>query len=149
MAVKTFTYTGDPARNTRDAVRFHAGDTDRENAELEDGEIDYALTLQPNVKLAAAELLEALAAKYSRKADISVGQVSKSLGSISDRLAKRAEGLRSKAGIIATPFFGGLTQSGKTNLDQGTDDVQPRFRRGQFDNPRAPGDFGNSSDEEQ
>ena len=150
MAVRKFTYSGDPASSDRDAVRFHAGDTDRDLAELEDEEIDYALGLQPDVKLAAAELLEALAAKYSRKANIAVGQVRKDLGSVADQLAKRAKDLRATAGNLAQPFFGGLTKSGKSDLDTRTDDVQPRFRRGQFDNPRAASlDDPSPSSEEQ
>jgi hypothetical protein len=145
MAIERFTYTGDPANNSRDAVRFHAGDTDRRAAEIDDREIDYALTLTDDTRVAAAILLEALASKYSRKADVTAGQVSKRMSTIAGSLREQAAELRSIAGIVATPFFGGLTHSGKLDLDQRTDDVQPAFKRGQFDNPRADS-FDGSTD---
>lgn len=137
MALK-FTYGGNPAASTRDAVRFYAGDTERSSAQLDDREVDFAVTQHPNPRMAAAICLDALAAKYSFKASVSVGEVSKELGEVADKLHKRAEELRNEAakkGVL--PFFGGLTVQGKLDLDNRTGDVQPRFRTGQFDDPDA------------
>lgn len=149
MPVKRFSYDGDPTSSSVNQVRFYAGDTDRELAEIDDKEIEAALADQVDERLSAAVLLDALAAKYARKADVSVGDVSKSYGDISDKLAKRAEDLRTRAGTLAaTPFFGGLSKSGKSDLNGRSDDVQPRFYRGQFDSPEAQQfDGGSDTDE--
>jgi len=137
MALK-FTYGGDPATSTRDAVRFYTGDTERRTAQLDDREVDFALTQNSNPRMAAALCLDALAAKFSFKASISVGEVSRELGEVADKLRKRAEELRTEAGKKGVlPFFGGLTIQGKTDLDNRTGDVQPHFRIGQFDSPEA------------
>ncbi len=139
-----FTYTHDPSRSGLDAVRFYTGDVERSSAMLDDREIEFALTQNPTPKIAAAVLLEQLAARYARKADISVGQVSKALGAVSDKLAKRAKELRSSVNVA--PFFGGLTISGKQELDGRTDDVQPHFKIGQFDDREAGQFDGMGSD---
>jgi hypothetical protein len=137
MPIK-FTYGRNPARSNRDAVRFFTGDVDRESAFLDDDEIDWSLTDSPNPRMAAAVLLDNLATRFSRKADISVGQVSKTFSGIADALRERAKNLREEASRrSALPFFGGLTISGKNDLDERTDDVQPHFRLKQFDNPLA------------
>lgn len=148
MAVEVFTYNGDPTTSAVNLVRFYTGDTDRDLAELDDREIAFAITNQSNPKLAAAELLDALATKYARKANITVGQVSKQMGTISDTLRKRAEDLRATAGNLALPFFGGLTKTGKNDLSARTDDVQPHFTIGQFDNPQASQFDGETPDDE-
>lgn len=137
-SVIKFTYGRNPGRSLRDAVRFFTGDVDRESAFLDDDEIDFALTDTPNPRMAAAVLLDELAARFSRKGDVTVGQVSKSFGDVADKLRQRARDLREEASRrTALPFFGGLTISGKNNLDERTDDVQPHFRMKQFDNPLA------------
>src|SRR3990172_2286066 len=144
-----FTYGGDPAVSTRDAVRWYAGDTDRERAQLDDREIDFAIVQQPNPRYAAALCLDAMAAKFSYKASISVGEVSRELGEIADKLRARAEELRkeaSKSNVL--PFFGGLTVQGKIDLDNRTGDVQPHFRMGQFDHPGIQQFDEGSSDSE-
>lgn len=135
MAVERFTYAGDPAAGPIHAVRFFAGDTDRDAAELDDREIAYALTLKDNPRLCAADLLDALSAKYARKATFKAGEISKNLSDVAKSLSDRATKLRNNAGVLSTPFFGGRTHSGKEDLDARTDDVQPMVRRGQFDSP--------------
>jgi len=133
-----WTYGGDPANSARDAARFHAGDTDRRSPKLDDKEVDYALTQAPNPKMAAALCLDALAARYSFQASFAVGEVSKELGEIADKLRARAVELRSEASKHnVLPFFGGLTKDGKNALDNRSGDVQPHFRMGQFDDPAA------------
>lgn len=137
-ATKKFSYSGDPSSSSLDAVRFLIGDTTQEIALFDDREILYQISQIPNLKLAGAELLEVKAREFARQADISVGDISKSLSSVSENLFKAADKLKNDAGKSALPFFGGLSQSGKTALAASTDDVQPSFYRNMMDNPQAP-----------
>lgn len=137
-------YSGDPTSCPRDAVRFLVGDTCENEPLVEDGEIAYALLKQSQPELAAAIVLRALAAKFSRLDSVSVGGVSRSGSAIADAYAKRASEL-DPSGVTAVtylvlPSFGGLKISEKDTLDDDTDAVQPAFRRGMNDIPEGPDD---------
>ena len=144
-----FTYTADPTNVPRDAVRFHCGDTVEARAQLQDSEIDYALTMQPtDRRMAAAICCDALAARFSSKADISIGEIRKSLGQLAEAYRKRANELRIEATKGAMPWFGGQSKPGKDDLAQDADAVQPHFAAGQFDNPLATQFDGQIADDE-
>lgn len=134
----TWSYSGDPASSDKDAARFHAGDTETTDQLATDEEFNFALLDQPDPRLAAAVVLEALAARFSRQADKRVGQISEQLSQRAEAFAARAKDLRRLASSKALPVFGGLSISEKDSLDQDTDAVQPSFRIGQFDNPEIP-----------
>lgn len=71
------TYSGDPSSSPLDAVRFHLADTDETTYELEDVEIDYALSLYSNnVLQTAVYLAGVIAAKYASKRDRTLGPLS-------------------------------------------------------------------------
>lgn len=60
------TYEPNPAAATdRDRVRFLIGDTDTSDAQIEDEEIEWLLTEEENVYLAAARALSGLHARWS------------------------------------------------------------------------------------
>ena len=63
--------------------------------------------------------------------------MSKAFSAVSRNMRKAADDLRREANKRARPFFGGLTKSGKIDLAEDTDAVQPAFSIGQDDNPRA------------
>lgn len=128
-------YTGNPGSDSIDAVRFYCGDTDNTNLLLTDTEITFSSTQMSDPRLAAAMCLDALSAKYAQRADITVGEVSKSWGDRSQAFHDRAETLRNEAGKLAVPFFGGQSHTDKEALDADTDATQPPARIGQFDNP--------------
>lgn len=134
----TWTYSGDPAANDRDAVRWLSGDTDTADRLVTDEEIAFALAEHPTQALAAAVVCEAIAAKFAREADRRVGDVSLSASQKAKAYRERAEELRANATILAVPSFGGLTISGKEALDEDTDAVQPSFRIGKDDHPEIP-----------
>lgn len=140
MAVAIWTYSGDPANSDEDAVRFLIGDTDSERKLVDDREITWSISKAGNFFMSAALVCESLASKYAREADCSMGGMSSSLSKVADAWSKRADDLRAMATKNCTPFFGGLTISGKKALDDRTDDVQPSMRTGMFDNPEAPSD---------
>jgi len=63
----------------KDKVRFYIGDTDQTDQLLQDEEINSLLTKTTNVLLAAVHAAKAIAAKFSRQADKSVGDLRISL----------------------------------------------------------------------
>lgn len=65
----TWTYSGDPAANSRDAVRFLVADTDSTEPLISDEEIAYLLDLYSEAPLAAVGAARAIAAKFSRESD--------------------------------------------------------------------------------
>lgn len=133
-----WTYGGDPAANDRDKIRFLVQDTDVVDQLLSDEEIAWLLT-KNGVQESAAEAAEAIAAKFSRKADTTVGEVRVALGQRAEGYRKLAASLRARTGIEAEVYAGGLSRDEKTSDAEDTDLVQPTFTRGQMDNPLAPG----------
>lgn len=134
MSLFKFTYRGDPSLSTRDAVRFLLGDTNRKRPLLDDREIDFAISRQGNELLAAALCADTLQGKFSSEANITVGGVSKSFGSIAAAFADNAKRLRREASKSAVPRAPALSISEKRAADLQTDDVQPEFRIGLGDN---------------
>ena len=64
-----WTYTNNPARASRDALRLAVGDTNQEDPRLSDEEVEHFLSLYPDsLNLAAADAAEAIAARYSSMA---------------------------------------------------------------------------------
>jgi hypothetical protein len=64
-----WTYSGNPASSSRNAVRFLSGDTiQTADVTLQDAEIDFLLTEWGNIYDAAAASCEARAAEYANKA---------------------------------------------------------------------------------
>lgn len=137
MSNPQFTYNGDPSRTPRDAVRFHVGDTNRCRPLLDDREIDYALSENPNPYLAAAVLAEHLMGRFAQEADTTVGPVSKSLSQVSEAFKKKADQLRCEAGKRAGVSFPAITVAGKRTLEDDSSLTRPSFTVGQGDNPHA------------
>ncbi len=125
-----WTYSGDPASSDKDAVRFYIGDTDNSDQLLQDEEISFLLTTESSILDTAVAAAEGIAAKFSRKADKAVGDLKISLSQKADKYFTLADKLRQRAGILAVPFAGGLTQDEKTTASEDTNAVQPSFKRG-------------------
>lgn len=141
-------YSGNPAANTKDLVRFLLGDTTNVAATefLTDAEINAVLAIQPNPVWAAAACADAIAGKVSRKVDKSIGKTSVKLSQQVDAFRKLADRLRAGgAGSLpggdgsANPaggvFIGGATISENDSIHEDTDLVQPSFSIGQDDIP--------------
>jgi hypothetical protein len=136
----------DPNRNDRDKVRFLIGDTCEDEPQVTDEEIAFALTEHPVINLAAARVLRAMAAKWSRLVSSKVGDIGISNAaavskSLSDRANELDPGGVTKGGLLALPSFGGLSKAEKQTLDENEDAVQPMFRKGMNDIPGGPGDL--------
>ena len=133
----TYTYSGDPASSTKDAVRFYIGDVDTSRPLLSDEEIAFLLLGTNPVDTptqAAIQALRILSTKFAREADVTVGEISKSFSQISKAFAERADALEEQLALqYAIPYFGGTSRSAKQALDADGDGVGPMFRIGQFD----------------
>lgn len=147
----TYTYSGNPADNDLDEVRFLLGDTDVSNPPTSclfaDGEIDYAIAkwgpIYASNLFTASVLAMTAAAQYAQNASYSADGVSVSLGPVGDQLRALAASLRlqwqqsTQAGVL--PSGGGATV-----WDVPDPDVRTfMFGIGMDDDPAAePQDFG-------
>ena len=137
----TWSYSGNPASSDLDSVRFLVFDTDTNDQLLSDEEINWVLTEQSNIRLAAADCCEAIAAKFAKDINRSVVGISANPGSRAAFYLELADRIRAQATQTsqhAEIFAGGLTISGKDELDSNTDAVQPAFKFGQW-NWNGPG----------
>ena len=129
----SFTYAGDPAATNLAAVRFLVGDTDTTDQLINDAEINYILTVETNVRLAAAMTCDAISAKFSRKADTTTLGLSVAASKRAEAYRQRAMDLRSQVGRAAEIFVGGESIADKDTIEDGSDNVLPTFRRGADD----------------
>jgi hypothetical protein len=123
-----------------DRVRFLVGDTDTDDKQLQDGEINYVVGFFGSVYGAAAAICEALAAKYARKCDKSVGDLSLSMSQKSTAYRAMAASLRSQGSVLCTPTAGGISIASKDSESADTDRMTPVFARGQFENAGTTND---------
>lgn len=152
----TWTYSGDPATNARDSIRFLTGDTDTNDQLINDEEIAWVNNQVTGSDSATTALYEvayrvmlAIASKFSRLADQSVGELSVSMSQKAEAAREQAAQLKVLAlreGSVPTPYLGGMSVSDKEIDDENSDMVRPSFRRGQFIDRRDGGgivaDFG-------
>ena len=131
----TWNYDGDPADNERDEVRYLAGDTDTNEQLKTDEEIAYAIAEEANIKGAAANICEAIAAMFSREVSTKAGasgELRLDLQQKAEAYAARALGLRKAAMAYATPICGGISIDDKDDQVDDTDRVKPFFKRDMF-----------------
>lgn len=133
-------YTNQPRTNPRDAVRLLVGDisTSTGSEQLSDVDYDFFVSQTPNTYSAASLAANSLAATFA------VDGTEKQVGDLSIKRAQAAEYrtlakqfAHMSALVGAGPFAGGLTVSGKRQLQQDSDRVKPAFAREQFDNPAS------------
>ncbi len=119
---------------SRDKVRFLIGDTSNSSATelLADGEITWLLSEESSdVYRTAVAAAEAVAAKFSRLADTSVGDTSVSASQKAEAYRKLAADLRTKAleRGTAAPFAGGISISDRDTREADTDRPAMAFDR--------------------
>lgn len=133
----TWTYTSDPVNNQVDSIRLLLGDTDECDALLSDEEIQFYLNQWCDVNIAATQAALAIAAKFSRRVDESVGQVSVSYSQSAKQYFALAEQLKTRTSILAGPVIcGGISRADKSKLESDGNRVQPAFTKGLHSNPR-------------
>jgi hypothetical protein len=165
----SWTYTGQPFptlgngdsptdQQMRDSVRFLLGDTDPQDQQLQDGEIDGLLNntqagssgtgaVTPQATFdyyqAAIAGCVALAGRYTRRANKSVGDLSIQSAAIADNYRKLRKDLQSQAArhSVPTPYAGAISIA-DMEIDQSDDDIPPwDFTIGMDDNPDNAPDF--------
>jgi hypothetical protein len=136
----TWSYTGDPADNQRDEVRFLIGDTDFGDQLVQDEEINYALGAEPTPTAAAVRVARALASKLSRKVDKQVGDLKLSLSQQAKHFRELADFLEKSdsTAIPPIPYAGGISRSDKDSVRDNADRARPAFTRGRDDFPGVP-----------
>ena len=126
----------DPALTTaKDQVRLIIGDTDIADAFLQDGEINFFLTAEGNVQLAAIAACLAIAIKLARDADtVKIDVISLSSDKSAQYYLDLAARLRTKLNQSGgfTIFAGGLT-------DANGNESKPAFTRDLHGNPGGAG----------
>ena len=126
--------------NTTFQARFLIGDTNSNDQQLQDEEIQFALTVRSSIWGAAATCCESISANLSRKADTTTGELRTLYSSLSRAYHARAQAYEGKSAEMggALPFAGGISIAQKILAETDPDRVQPDFSRGLTDNNNYP-----------
>lgn len=136
----TWTY-GISLAADKDKVRFLCGDTDTTNQQVSDEEIAGNLAMNSSdIYRAGAAICRHLAARYSREANITIGQRRVELAARSKAYADRATEIETQgnlAGRTPIPYAGGISVADKERQEANEDRVAPFFTRdmGEFSFP--------------
>lgn len=136
----TTTYSGNPSTTPKDAVRFLVQDTDMVTAgavRLQDEEINWVLTQQTNVFLAAAECCDIIAAYWAKIQNTRIGPLNIQRGQAVPFYQALAESLRRTAQRWsgAQPVFYPVNDTNYQNTNNGNGGPQHIFCVGMDDFP--------------
>ena len=117
-------------------VRFLVGDTVSTDPQMQDEEINFALTQRSSIYGAAADVCRALASKLSRQADTVDKDLRTTLSAKATAYSRRAMAYETKAIVRsgALPYAGGISVSDKIVNELDTDRVAPNFTIDMDDN---------------
>lgn len=136
--IGNFTYGGNPAANTRDAVRFLLRDTVESQARISDEEIAWLLSENGNnVYNAAIAGADNIASSFSSQARTkTVGALSITYEASAVEYRQLAKDLRLRRIRLGSfiPYSGGISVSDKQTNQDDTDWDKPSFSRGMDDN---------------
>lgn len=134
----TWTYSGDPNASSIDAVRYIIGDTDETDQLLSDEEIQYSIDVNGMTRHAASEACRAIAAKFARLMNRSIGGLSADFGVKYEHYIQLADNILSKEEMVPVgPFISGYSRSAKEAVETDSDRESIFGRKGGMDNPRA------------
>lgn len=131
----TWTYTGNPATDSKDAVRYLVQDITSTDQRVSDEEILWAIASEGTVFRAAALVARTLASKYAQDAAKWVGDLKIEAAGRHKQYLDIAHSLERRALLAVNPSYGGTSISDKLTTEQGSDRVRPAFRRGMHDIP--------------
>jgi hypothetical protein len=131
----------DPDHSDSDAVRFLIGDTNTDDAQLQDAEIAWLLAqASASVYQAAIAACRALAFKYSRLVSSSVGDTSIQAGDLSQKYMDLIPVLEAQSALtspIGAPFTGGVSRTDVYLREDDTDRIEPFIAREERDPRRS------------
>lgn len=124
----------------KDQVRFLIQDRTSTRPFFQDEEIEWVLTQEHNIYMAAAVLCETLVArsggvKWKQIDDLGIEYNT-------DFFRGLATSLRARGLSHQLPYAGGISASDKLSVSGETDWIRPVFSRDLGDNPDAPGPTG-------
>ncbi|NBO55357.1 MAG: hypothetical protein EBU84_12380 [Actinobacteria bacterium] len=132
-----WSYSGDPTTSTRDAVRFLIGDTDTNDQLISNEEINYFVTEFGNARRSASEAARAVAAKFARLMNRSIGGLSADFSAKYRQYLELADNLLSKEEMAPVSLYiSGYSRSAKEAVELDTDREPTFSRKGIMDNPR-------------
>lgn len=128
----SWTYSGDPSSDDRDAVRFLIQDTDTNRQLATNEEIDWLLMQEVNVYTAAAKALQAVIHRQVGIGSKKVGDLSITFDFAAAQGAVKDLMMRGRAGY-EVPTVGGISVAEKNTNEADTDIPKSFFKRRQFD----------------
>lgn len=134
----------DPVEGPRNQVRFLIQDTNSSRKLVDDQEIDWLLTQEANVYMAAAAACDSLVAKGGMIKSKSVNDLAITYDVLFYQTL--AGNLRGRGASGQVPFMGGVSVSDKAAQQADPDAVQPRVFRGFADNSGASNPTPSSAD---
>lgn len=123
----SWTFGNDPANSRLDRIRILIGDTNPQEPLLDDEFILWLLEQSTNDYVVAAQACQAIATRFAREADITVGDLSVKFSRMAEAYREAAMQLASQAGSLLTVALPIFTSSGQ----------EPLFRIRQFDYKEA------------
>lgn len=145
----TWTYSGDPAANDRDTVRFLIGDTNTNDQRASDEEIAWAITEEPgSLYTAAALVVRGIIAKYANLVDKEVGDLALSYSQRLDWYKALLADLSKKSSMRSSRVYaGGISITDKDAVEEDSDRVKPGVAKDMFSNPGRLSPRGTSDDD--
>lgn len=131
-----WTYTGNPGSSEKDMVRFLIADTNTSRQLVQDEEIEWLLTQEMNVYMAAAACCRSLIVKAGgvRRKRISDFDISYDVQFYVTTMAQ----LTARGSSHQVPYAGGISVADKQAQQADVDAVTPAFVKDLDDNPAAP-----------
>lgn len=137
----SWSYSGNPATDEKDAVRFLITDTDTRRQLVSDEEILWAISDTGNRYLAAAVCCRTLGSDAAASGSVTVGDMSESGGLDSAGWMALADTYERRALVVAgapIPLLGGASLTRRDTVAADSDRRPPTFAPGQFS--RSTGD---------
>jgi hypothetical protein len=110
-------------------LRWLIGDTLTKDQQLQDEELNFALSQRTNIYAAAADSCRALSARLSREADATQGNLHTLYSSKARAYAARAGQYEVMAAVRSAglPYSGQTSRTDYDNVAQDTDRIGPQF----------------------
>ena len=126
----SWSYSGDPRKDPKDAVRFLIGDTDREEPFAEDEEIFWLLDMWGgNIQMAACQALQGIITKLSGSVDIKIGGIEEKNNQRIKNLENALTKLQSMVVYTPSVYCGGIDAVEKENWEENDAIIKPKFTK--------------------